>query len=472
MQPKTMDLKAKAYKLLRSHDVKDLVWSFSPKSIVEAEKRKLVITAKLEDLKTDRMDGNGVSRFTLCTLGQLFSRIMYMLQEKWEETDKDHLVQNHMSYTHLGDPSPGADIIFVATFLPGQNGTDFLHFCIEADSKQKRTIIGNGSSSIAIIRPTVVASTQTEGDASEEKSPRDDSSRSGPSLPAAQATSSSSAPPSAPTNAELREQPAVAVGNPESAKKSILRRPAVVGVPAAKQRRVVFVEEKETKSFMLVGVSSRHPKSNDELEKMLKAIVKAENVEFESLPIKKRRSFVLRFSVKTSQECRKVERLIEQQRWHEFFSVVYLCSDAAEPFFWNSMPMTTIIETMFLAQRMVRNPQEDHSLDAQLKNKRFLALSIEDAALKEEVLSGLNDRGKSLFKKDVQPQASKRGLMFGFPLKSGRKDRTNSQAHSLHRFSWKRMSWTRQLATPVRYSLVLSLSLYWKCLGERVDRRE
>ncbi|EGT44367.1 hypothetical protein CAEBREN_25392 [Caenorhabditis brenneri] len=405
MQPKTMDLKAKAYKLLRSHDVKDLVWSFSPKSIVEAEKRKLVITAKLEDLKTDRMDGNGVSRFTLCTLGQLFSRIMYMLQEKWEETDKDHLVQNHMSYTHLGDPSPGANVIFVATFLPGQNGTDLLQFCIEAESEKKRVIIGNGSSSITVFRPTTDATTQTESDDSEEMSRRDDASKSGQPLP--NAKPSSAALPTAPANPE-RPAPQVAIGNPEVAKKSILRRPAVDGVPAVKQSRVSFAEENEMKRYMIVGARSRQPQNSKEIEKMLKAIdVTAENVEVETLPIKKRRSFVLHFSVKTSQQCRKVERLIEEQRWHELFNIAYLCADNSEPFVWKDVPMNTIIETLFLSQRMVQNPQEENSLDAQLKDKRFLALSTEDSSMKEEVLSGLTARGKSLFKSQILPQTSK-----------------------------------------------------------------
>ncbi|CAL2027630.1 unnamed protein product [Caenorhabditis brenneri] len=420
----SVDLKKRAFKLLKAHDVSDLIWCFNPTSVVEAHRQKLVITAKLEDLKVDRMSGNGVSVFTFGTLGQLFSRICYMLRENWDDAGMDKIVQNNINYVQLSDPSPGDTIFFVATFLPGQNGTDHLVFCIESEGNGQKKIFGNGSSSIAIFQPTV-------SDASEETTRRDGSSQTEAptTLPSGQPTSSASSAPR-PTASETTTSttsartsraeaaktpgaPSLAVLGPEVIKPSILRRPATNGLPAAKRRRhVSFAEsgKERTASFMLMNIRTRHPKTDKKLEKMLGELgVKPEEVRFEALPMKTTGRYAYFFKVTSSTGCSKIENLIETRDWQDLFHVIYLSSANSEPFLWTALPMNSIIETMFLAQRVaLRSDQRgvEDDLNHQLANKEFLGRALNDVSLTEEVMGALNQRGRSIFKKQIKPQAT------------------------------------------------------------------
>ncbi|CAL2027632.1 unnamed protein product [Caenorhabditis brenneri] len=247
------DLKKKAYKLLKAQDVSDLVFGFSPNSIVEVDRRKLVIKAKLEDLKRDRMAGNGVSTHTLSFLGHLVSKTVYQLQPTRIEAEKKKVVQNHLSYTHLNDPSPGEDVLILGTVLHSQNGIHQLQFSVESDPK-KHVVFGTGTSSIAAFRPKTSAPSARE--AAAEKSSRDGASQTDATtlLPSGHSTSSSSAAPrpiaqttrtpttSQPEPAKTPAAPSLAVSSSQAARPSILRRPGTNGSPAAKRRRVSIAE--------------------------------------------------------------------------------------------------------------------------------------------------------------------------------------------------------------------------------------
>ncbi|EGT58366.1 hypothetical protein CAEBREN_10304 [Caenorhabditis brenneri] len=411
------DLEKKAYKLLKAQDVTDFIWGFNPSSVVEVQRHKLVIRAKVEDLKMDRMNGVGVSTHTLSFLGHLVSKTVYQLQPTRIEADKKKVVQNHLTYTHLNDPSPGEEVFIIGTVLHSQNGIHQLQFCVESDPK-KNVIFGTGSSSIAAFppKPSVTASSTRE--TVKEKNSRDGYSQTeAPTLlPSGHATSSSSAAPR-PTATTSQPEPAktpaatsLAVSSSQAGRPSILRRPGTNGSPAAKRRRVSFAENggSEKKTYMIVGIRQRQTANSKEFEKMMKEMgVSPANVSIEALPVTRRRCFVVYFTATTPEECSKVDNFIENRRWHEFLNVVYLCSEESKPFVWKAMPIPTIIESLFLSQRMVQNPQEDHDLEAQLMDKQFLRLATSDASLKEEVLSGLNSKGKALFKKQIESHTPK-----------------------------------------------------------------
>ncbi|CAL2042682.1 unnamed protein product [Caenorhabditis brenneri] len=415
------DLKTMAYNLLRAHDVADLVFGFNPNSIIEAHGRKLVIAAKLEDLRTDRMDGDGVSRFTLSTLGHLVSKIMYMLG--WKKDERRKVVQNNLAYVHLQDPSPGEDVYILATYLHSQSGIDHLHFAIESDPK-KKLVYGTGSSSLAIFKSRGSSTREAEG----EKSRRDGSSRqeASPSLPAGLPTSASAALQPAASNS-TKPETSVGVGSEarlepgQLAKTSILRRPSSDGFSEAKRRRrhVSFAEldsEKEKRcEYMLVNVVTRLPKTDKTLEAMLAAIgvtrEEYEEVRYEALPIAKINCFVFFFTVTTSTGCSKVDNTIDVRQWAQRFHIGNLCSPTSEPFISTTLHMESIIATIFLSQRYVHRYElnaDCGDLIEQLNDKDLLASTLKDPAVRKQVMAALNKRGAAIVeKKLLEPAASK-----------------------------------------------------------------
>ncbi|EGT45595.1 hypothetical protein CAEBREN_00830 [Caenorhabditis brenneri] len=405
--PATTDFKTAAYEMLITYDIKELIPGFTKESVVEADARKLMIKAKVEEFKADRMDGGGVSRYMIGTCGQLVSKVAYKLQDGWKESEKKKVVQNDLVYNHLMDPSPGDTVYIRATFLHSQSGIDHLHFAIEADPK-KKIIFGLGSSSLAVFKAKKPsgrgAADKNQGDGSSGRE-ASTSSSSGHRLN----DPSSSRPPASLGEARLEPGPL--------ANASILRRPSTEGITDAKRRRrhVSFAEidsgKQREASFMLVNVQTSHPKVDKSLARMLEPFrVMPEEVHHEALPIAKRNSFVFYFKVSTSAGCSHVENMIEARRWHQRFHIKNLCSSNPEPFFSPALPMESIIAAIFLSQRIVHQYALDSDggdLTEQLSDKDLLAATLKDTAVRKQVMEGLNKRGATIAEKMLKPAASK-----------------------------------------------------------------
>lgn len=417
-------LKKMAYDLLMAHDVKDLFPGFTLDSVVEADRRKVKLLAQPGQLKVDRMDGKrrGVSRFTYATLGHLVSKVAFKMQESWDEENEDKIViQDNLAFKHLNDPSRDAQVVIFATFATAQSKIDHLLFTIESEPS-KKTMFATGSSNIAVYRRSTTSkppSSSTRG-SSGEKSGAEASRKSAaePQPPNAPSTSSAPAPlavtiwrkPPTPTAEVL---PSV-VTKQDRVATSILRRPPTDDFsPPKRIRRVTFAEDEEkTEEYMIVNVRTPCPEKDKTLEKLLNAIgVEGENVRHELLPVTKMRSYVFFFTVSSSLGCSRVEKLVEERRWHERFNVQSFVADRPVQFVAKALPVETIIEAMLLSQRRSHQLKMDSQLAPaddlmeQLADKKNLGYVVKDAEMTKEVLQGLNKRGACIFKRKLKPMA-------------------------------------------------------------------
>ncbi|EGT58358.1 hypothetical protein CAEBREN_20538 [Caenorhabditis brenneri] len=138
-------------------------------------------------------------------------------------------------------------------------------------------------------------------------------------------------------------------------------------------------------------------------------LVVPQAVRFEPLPYTKGGRYVYFFKVDTSTGCSHMENLIESKKWHELFHIESINSDDQQPFMWHALPMDSIFEATFLSQRVaLRSDQRgvEDDLNHQLANKEFLGRALNDVSLTEEVIGALNQRGRSIFKKQIKPQAT------------------------------------------------------------------
>ncbi|CAL2038875.1 unnamed protein product [Caenorhabditis brenneri] len=185
-------LKEKAFRYLLANNIKTIFPGFTPYSVYEASRLQVKVIAKPHELKEDRLEGDdsGISRYALATLGHMFSKCSFVLQESMLRGDVVGMDQNHMTYTHVMDPRQEIDIHFIGKTTIAERGMHLLSFQICAYVDQKELVYAMGSSSVAL-RPEapIKSSLPTASDPPPPPSKSSDSSSTDPARsPSAVAT--------------------------------------------------------------------------------------------------------------------------------------------------------------------------------------------------------------------------------------------------------------------------------------------
>ncbi|EGT58493.1 hypothetical protein CAEBREN_17419 [Caenorhabditis brenneri] len=176
-------LKEKAFRYLLANNIKTIFPGFTTNSVYQASRLQVKVMAKPHELKEDRLEGDdsGISRYALATLGHMFSKCSFVLQESMLRGDVVGMDQNHMTYTHVMDPRQGIDIHFVGKTTMAERGMHLLSFQICAYVDQKELVYAMGSSSVTL-RPeaTINIALSTASDPPPPPSKSSDSSSTDP----------------------------------------------------------------------------------------------------------------------------------------------------------------------------------------------------------------------------------------------------------------------------------------------------
>ncbi|EGT47623.1 hypothetical protein CAEBREN_05595 [Caenorhabditis brenneri] len=406
-------LKQRAADFLLANNVKAIVPKFSISDLTLAKKREVSFFTKLEDMVEDKMDGPGVSKYSLATLGHLGSKCSFTLQATWTGAPDERMDQKPISVTH---PQPGELIHVVGKCTLGQSGINQLSFEIMTFQDNMKVTYATGTSSLTAYcteesaESPIILTTATEAGLDNLTDPVSTSSANVISTSLSSLKGSSSPDTSLPQEVvqpdgtvplepTLPAQPEVIGIVP------ILRRPSDGQGPAPKRRRHVSfsIDDDPKIDYMLCNVETSTPRDKKLLmDKMRELGVDPINVCFEALPISSTNRFVFFFTVLTNTEKSAVENLVEKKEWIEQFSIQNLCRPNSKPFFYTSLPMSRIVQTIFLSEAVQRKVASESNLpmhldlSEQLIDGRYIANAIKNKELVESVMCHLNKRDSHL----------------------------------------------------------------------------
>ncbi|CAL2030949.1 unnamed protein product [Caenorhabditis brenneri] len=419
-------LKQRAADFLLANNVKAIVPKFSISDLTLAKKREVSFFTKLEDMVEDKMDGPGVSKYSLATLGHLGSKCSFTLQATWTGAPDERMDQNHLCYTHMRDPQPGELIHVVGKCTLGQSGINQLSFEIITFQDNMKVTYATGTSSLTAYcteesaESPIILTTATEAGLDNLTDPVSTSSANVISTSSSSLKGSSSPDTSLPQEVvqpdgtvplepTLPAQPEVIGIVP------ILRRPSDGQGPAPKRRRHVSfsIDDDPKIDYMLCNVETSTPRDKKLLmDKMRELGVDPINVCFEALPISCRNRYVFYFTVLSNEEKSAVENLVEEKQWVEKFAVQNLCQFNSKPFFFKSLSISRIVQTIFLSEAAQRKMNIESfstlhfDLSEQLIDGRCIATAIKNKEVEETVMRHLNKQGKAFFHNEVKPRAS------------------------------------------------------------------
>ncbi|CAL2047767.1 unnamed protein product [Caenorhabditis brenneri] len=184
---------------------------------------------------------------------------------------------------------------------------------------------------------------------------------------------------------------------------SILRRPRVGAATLGKRKRHVSFgsnddDVQKVERFMLINVTTSHPSRQEKLNDILGRIgVRPINTTHEVFPIKKRDRHVFFFDVVGDKMISRVENLMQPRNWAYLFGIRTLLLEDQQPFIVKAIPMSSIIEALFLSQMVgkdrSRSPSSYNLKDdllEQLADKKHLGKILKDDPMTAEITSYRN----------------------------------------------------------------------------------